>query len=188
MPEVLLTFLDGEVMAAETPLIDFTRPILEVRSLEPGSNNRELIVPMSSLKYIVFGGEVEHQEDPEEAMFKVVIHFHDHEVLRGYAGRQTLGGPLGIIYTLLDPNRDVRRRVGIPYSAVKAIFKVKTWDSRVGTEPGGYGQVARILADRERHGAAGKLGISTEKAAKPRPQPMLDRARKGQPDEGAAKT
>jgi hypothetical protein len=59
LPEILLTFLDGEVMPAEAPLIDFSQPILNVTSTQPGTNNRELIVPLTSVKYIVFGGEVE---------------------------------------------------------------------------------------------------------------------------------
>ena len=171
MPEILLTFLDGEVMAAEAPLIDFTQPVLHVTSTAPGSNNRDLIVPLSSVKYIVFGGEEEVDgADLDES--KVVIHFMDHEVLRAYAGRQTLGGPYGVIYTLVDPDRLVRRRLGVPYSSVKAIFKVKTWDSR-GQQPGHtFSQVARILSERD-------VVTRTERAGKTRArrrsQPLLDR-------------
>ncbi len=150
MPEVLLTFMDGEVISAEAPLIDFHSAILRLTSLEPGDNNRDFIAPLSSIKYMVFGGEEEEPELPlDDLMGKVVIHFTDHEVIRAYAGRDTLGGPHGIIYTVVDPERRVRRRIGVPYTSVKAIFSVKRWDSR-GRVPGKtFSRVAKILAERE---------------------------------------
>ncbi|MFN2466393.1 MAG: hypothetical protein ABR598_09045 [Candidatus Dormibacteria bacterium] len=173
MPEILITFLDGEVLPADATLIDFTQPVLTVTSNEPGGNNRELIVPLSSVKYIVFGGE-EADPEPEPETGKMVIHFADHEVLRAYAGRQTLGGQYGVIYSLVDPTRSVRRRLGVPYTAVKAIFKVKSWDSR-GQEPGHtYSQVVRILSERE-------VVARTERAGKGVPkkrrQPLLERTK-----------
>jgi hypothetical protein len=173
VPEILLTFLDGEVFPAEAPLIDFTQPVLTVTSTEPGGNNRELVVPLSSVKYIVFGGE-EHEVEPEAESGKVVIHFVDHEVLRAYAGRQTLGGPYGVIYNLVDPQRMVRRRLGVPYTAVKAIFKVKTWDSR-GAEPGHtFSQVARILSDRD---VANRVERAGRTVPRRRGRPLLDRTK-----------
>jgi hypothetical protein len=172
LPEILLTFLDGEVMPAEAPLVDFTQPILTVTSTEPGTNNSELIVPLSSVKYIVFGSELEELPAGPAEAGKVVIHFVDHEVLRAYAGRQTLGGPYGVIYNLVEPDRLVRRRLGVPYTAVKAIFKVKTWDSR-GEQPGHtFSQVARILSERDLHVREDRAGKG--KTPK-RQQPLLDR-------------
>lgn len=174
MPEILLTFLDGEVFPAEAPLVDFTQPVLTVTSTAPGGNNRELVVPLSSVKYIVFGGE-ETDPAPHLENGKVVIHFVDHEVIRAYAGRQTLGGQYGVIYNLVDPERRVRRRLGVPYTAVKAIFKVKTWDSR-GAEPGHtFSQVARILSERD---IANRLERTGPTAPRPRRQPLLDRTRR----------
>ncbi len=173
MPEILLTFLDGEVLPAAAPLIDFNQPVLTVTSTEPANNNRELIVPLSSVMYIVFGGE----EEPDEPYLdedggKVVIHFVDHEVIRAYAGRQTLGGHYGVIYSLIDPERQVRRRLGVPYTAVKAIFKVKTWDSR-GEDPGHtFSQVVRILSERDLHSREESAGRTR---ARRRRQPLLDR-------------
>jgi len=173
MPEVLLTFTDGEVIAAESDLIDFSRPVLNLVSAEPGGNNRELTVPLSSVKYIIFGGE-EELDEAEEQLGKVVIHFTDHEVMRAYAGRSTLGGPLGVIYTLVDPRRQVRRRIGVPYSSVKAIFKVRRWDSRDKAKTLTAENVAGILAQREDTARAKRAG---KPASKRRPQPLLDRTR-----------
>lgn len=176
MPEVLLTFLDGEVVPAETQLIDFHQTVLSATSKEPGGNNREFMVPLSSLKYVVFGGEVETDEDvPLEELTKVVIHFQDHEVLRAYAGRSTLGGPHGIIYTLVDPDRRVRRKIGVPYTAVKAIFKVKRWDGRGKDQGPTFARVARILAEREKQERAERVG---KVAPRPRRTPLLDRSSK----------
>ena len=132
MPEVHLTFVDGEVIRAETDLIDFGQPVVKALALDGDSNNEELTIPLSSLKYIVMSGS----EAPSEtdAMTKMVIHFTDHEVLRAYADREVLGGPYGVIYTLVEPKGKVRRRIGVPYTAVKAIFKVKDWNGKATTK------------------------------------------------------
>lgn len=176
VPELLVTFMDGEVMSAEAALIDFNSPILRLTAVEPGDNNREFISPLSSIKYLVFGGEEEEPEGSGEQLGKVVLHFTDHEVIRAYAGRDTLGGPFGVIYNLVDPQRRVRRRIGVPYSSVKAIFTVKRWDSR-GKEPGDtFARVARILAEREAEARAIKDGRTV---AKPhRRTPLLERTRR----------
>ncbi|HEV3231291.1 MAG TPA: hypothetical protein VG245_03450 [Candidatus Dormibacteraeota bacterium] len=174
MPEVLLTFLDGEVLPADAPLIDFYNPILHVTSSEPGGNNREITVPLSSVKYVVFGGEEDAGVDSEESMGKVVIHFNDHEVMRAYASRDVLGGPYGIIYSLLDTNKMVRRQIGVPYTAVKAIFKVKVWDSRQKVTGPTYAKVARILSNREEQSRAERAGRS---GGRRRPTPLLDRTK-----------
>jgi hypothetical protein len=172
MPEVLIAFMDGEVMPAEAPLIDFHSPILRLTGVEPKDNNRELIVPLSSVKYIVFGGEEDEPDGSTEELGKVVIHFTDHEVIRAYAGRDTLGGPHGIIYSLLDPARKVRRRLGVPYTSVKAIFRVQRWDSR-GREPGEtFARVARILAEREERLRAEQAGLEFDP---PHRASLLDR-------------
>jgi len=171
MPEVLLAFLDGEVMSASTELVDFLRPVLQVTSEEPGSNNPELTVPLSSLKYIVFGGEETPDQD-EEHRGKVVIHFVDGEVMRAYVGKDTLGGQYGVIYTLIDPERQMQRRVGVPYSAVKAIFKVRQWDSRRPEATEAFVKVAKILARREETARAERAGKTP---APRRRRPLLER-------------
>jgi hypothetical protein len=177
VPEVHLTFLDGEVVRADTDLIDFGQPVIRARSIEAGSNNEELTVPLSSLKYIVMGAAEGEPESDE--MGKVVIHFTDHEVLRAYAGRDTLGGPYGVIYTLIEPTGKVRRRIGVPYTAVKAIFKVKSWDGRGKTKPA----AARRAAPKK--GASRKVSaVKTppNKAAAPKkPAPKRAPARKRAP-------
>jgi hypothetical protein len=102
----------------------------------------------------------------------MVIHFSDHEVIRAYAGRQTLGGQYGVIYDLVDPVSHVRRRLGVPYSSVKAIFKVMAWDSR-GEQPGHtFSQVARILSERDVHSREDRAGKTRQRQRK---QPLLDR-------------
>ncbi|HEV3234703.1 MAG TPA: hypothetical protein VG329_09170 [Candidatus Dormibacteraeota bacterium] len=172
MPEIILTFMDGEVLTANAPLIDFHSPILRLTAVEPGDNNRDFIAPLSSVKYLIFGGEEEEPEPPDEPLGKVVIHFVDHEVIRAYAGRDTLGGHYGIIYSLVDQERRVRRRIGVPYTSVKAIFRVKRWDSRGKTPGKTFARVAKILAERERGDAA---------AAQPRRTPILERAARKRP-------
>jgi hypothetical protein len=175
LPEALLTFLDGEVLRAETPLIDFHSPVLDIVAAEPGGNNREITVPLSSLKFIIFGGEEETEPQPTDKLGKVVIHFTDHDVMRAYADRNVLGGPHGVIYSLIDPERQVRRQLGVPYSAVKAIFKVKRWDSRDRPSSLAPDSVARILAIREAAGQGRQAAV--------RQTPLYDRTRRA--DAGA---
>jgi hypothetical protein len=135
VPEVHLTFLDGEMVPVETELIDFGHPVIKAQAIQPGSNNEELTVPLSSLKYIVMSAiENEPGADAVE-LGQVVIHFSDHEVLRAYTGRETLGGPYGVIYNLMEAGGVSQRRIGVPYTAVKSIFKVKHWDGRGKASP-----------------------------------------------------
>jgi hypothetical protein len=180
VPEVLLTFMDGEVLRCEAPLIDFSTTVLDIVAVEPGGNNREIRVPLTSIKYIIFGGEEEVTDAAGEQLGKVVIHFVDHDVMRAFAGRNTLGGPLGIIYTLIDPNRHVRRQLGVPYSAVKAIFKVKQWDSRGKPQRSGD-KVAKILASRELQARADRIGTGGPVKRK---TPLLDRTAEGEAKTG----
>jgi hypothetical protein len=174
VPDVLITFHDGEVLRADAPLIDFHQPILVVSATELRANNREVTIPLSSIKFLVFGGE-EATAEPGEETSRVVIHFSDHDIMRAYAGRNVLGGPYGIIYTLWDAENMIRRQIGIPYNSVKAIFKVRRWDSRAKSEGPTYARVARILSDREDHERAERAGRPT---ARKRKTPLLDRTAK----------
>jgi hypothetical protein len=53
VPEVHLTFLDGEMVPVETKLIDLGHPVTRARVIHPRTNNEDLTVPLSRLKYIV---------------------------------------------------------------------------------------------------------------------------------------
>ncbi len=123
------------MVPVDSELIDFGQPVIKARSMQPGSNNEELTVPLSSVKYIVMAAPDGEPEADVVELGKVVIHFSDHEVLRAYTGRETLGGTYGVIYDLIEPGRHMHRRIGVPYSAVKAIFKVKDWDGRGKASP-----------------------------------------------------
>ena len=174
MPEVLLKFLDGEVMPAATDLIDFSQPVLQVQAGEPGGNNRDITIPLTSLKFILLSGETEvPPAESGEELGKVVIHFTDHEVVRAYADRFHRGGAYGIIYRLVDPERKVRREIAIPYTSVKAIFKVKRWDSR--SKEAQPTSIARILAQRQQQTVSQRSGRTAHRARK---TPLLDRSRR----------
>lgn len=67
MPKILVTFMDGKVVAAEAPLVDFRSPILRLTAIRPGDNNRDFLVPLTSVKYLVFGGEEEELEGEKRA-------------------------------------------------------------------------------------------------------------------------
>jgi hypothetical protein len=185
MPEVRLTFLDGEVVPVDTELIDFGQPVIKAFSIQKGSNNEELTVPLSSVKYIVMEpGEGEGDADAGE-LGKVVIHFTDHEVLRVYAGRDTLGGPYGVIYTLIEPGRRSRRRIGVPFTAVKAIFKVKDWEGRGKASPARRASVGSKKA-RAKKPAPDKPGAKTTAATKKAALKKPAAARKAPPKKPAA--
>jgi hypothetical protein len=110
--------------------------VLRARTID-ASNNEDLTIPLSSLKYIVMGGPEDELEVGGGDLGKVVIHFSDGEALRAYAARDTLGGPYGVIYNLIEPVRGAQRRIGVPYTAVKAIFKVREWEGRGKSKPRG---------------------------------------------------
>ncbi len=177
MPIVLISFLDGEIIRAEVDDLSFDRTLIEaeVRGADP--NNERALFPLSAIRQLLVG---QSQPAPEDvpSWDRAAFHFVDGQVLRASVAPDSQLGRFGGLWRAVEPGVPEMRTLGIPYSSLKGVFKLRQWDSRpVGARAGAethLDQVARILAERER-GAAGSAG-GVAPSTDPR-QPLISRVR-----------
>jgi len=132
VPTVTIRFTDNEVLQGSTPALDLDTPDFRV---EVGglSNNEGAWVPLAAVKKITLGSGPA-DEHASEADKMVAVRFNDGEVIRGYLNGSLRHFRYGVTMSVYSPDRSTMDSIGVPYSALKAIFQVKSWDSR----PPGY--------------------------------------------------
>jgi hypothetical protein len=178
MPQVVISFLDGEVMFADTPEITFELPAIEARVENVDANSERALIPTTAIRQIIVG-DVEPAPDAAtvESWDKAVFRFLDGQILHAYIEPQALLGRHGGIWRLVERGSDELRTLAVPYSALKAVFRVRVWDSRpageraareAGVSPH-LDTVVRVLAEREAR-ATGQL--------RPEEAPLISRMRR----------
>lgn len=158
MPQVVISFLDGEVLFAETPEVTFELPVLEARVENVDANSEQALIPTTAIRQIMVG-EVEDVPDQAtvERWDKAVFHFLDGQILHAYIEPEALLGRHGGIWRLVERGTDELRTLAIPYSSLKGVFRVRVWDSRPASERAArqagvsphLDAVVRVLAERE---------------------------------------
>ena len=131
MAAVKVRFFDDETLEGEAKELNFDEPdfLIEVDNASGLDNNEMAWVPLSAVKWIELplnGGT------PGDAPTrKVAIRFLDGEVLRGHVDGALERHRYGIILHL-HPEKagDQAKRLGIPFSAIKALFYVREFDAR----------------------------------------------------------
>ncbi len=157
MPLVLISFLDGEIVHAEVHDLSFDRPLVEaeVRGADP--NNELALFPLTAIRQLVVGQPVPAPADLA-GWDRAAFHFVDGQVLRASVAPDSVLGRFGGLWRAVEPGSPEMRILGIPYSSLKGVFKLRQWDSRpVGARSGAaahLNQVARILAERDGGGTA----------------------------------
>jgi hypothetical protein len=158
MPHVVISFLDGEVMYAETPEVTFDLPAIEAEVENVDANSERALIPTSAIRQIMIG---EDEPAPDQATVeswdKAVFHFLDGQILHAYVAPDTLLGRHGGIWRLVERNSDELRTLAVPYAALKAVFRVRVWDSRPASERAAreagvsphLDTMVRVLAERE---------------------------------------
>lgn len=130
MSQVKVRFFDDETLVGETELNldepDFLLDIYDPSGLE---NSEVAWIPLSAVKVVEFPPDGGHQAQSK----KVAIRFLDGEVLRGHLGGEVSRHRFGIsLY--LHPEKpgaqDQVQRIGVPFSAIKALFYVREFDGR----------------------------------------------------------
>ncbi len=161
MPVVLIRFLDGEILHGDVDDLSFDRALLEVDVRGADPNNERALLPLSSIRQVVIGNP---QAAPPQASGwdRAAFHFVDGQVLRAHIAPDSRLGRFGGIWQVAEPGLSEMRTVGIPYSALKGVFKLRQWDSRPlsargGGESGPSASV-RILAEREAAASPHPLG------------------------------
>lgn len=153
MGEVLINFLDGEILHAEIGELSFEHPLLEaeVRGVDP--NNERALFPLSAIRQIILGGPEPGPPASEmEEWDRAAFHFGDGQVLRASIAPDAVIGRYGGIWRICEQGSGEVRTMGIPYTALKGVFQLRQWDSRPQRERAGDSHIdhlARVLAERE---------------------------------------
>jgi hypothetical protein len=164
-------FLDGETLHGDPPDRELDAPAVLTPVRNVGTNNREAFLPLSSLKYVLFDSHAPAADLDLQRYQRVAIHFVDNEVLRGYSDRQMRPARYGVTLSLVSADKSEIKELGIPYSAIKGIFYLKTWE---GSESPMLESdwVPRILEERE-HEQWRRQWRRAERP--PRKMPLLER-------------
>jgi len=126
---VTVRFLDDEIMEGQVGTISLNQPNIELEMPE-ASNNERALVPLPSIKRITLAAGSPSAEEQARAERKVAIRFQDGEVLKGYLDGELRQASHGLTLRLMSVEKDRIETLGIPYTALKALFYLKTWDTR----------------------------------------------------------
>ena len=137
--KINVRFFDDETLAGSAGDVDFDEPdfLVEVDDHTGIENNDMAWVPLSAVKWIELPLSDTHQ--PETPTRKVAIRFLDGEVLRGHVDGALERHRYGIILHLHPEQLPVDgqpvgdgslKRLGIPFTAVKALFYLREFDGR----------------------------------------------------------
>ncbi len=131
MAKVVVRFFDDETLEGVARDLDFDEPdfLVEVDDAGGLENNETAWIPLTAVKW------VELPRDPnlasETPTRKVAIRFLDGEVLRGHLDGTLERHRYGVVLHLHGEQADSPiRKLGIPFSAVKALFFIREFDAR----------------------------------------------------------
>jgi hypothetical protein len=135
MAKVIVRFFDDETLEGAARDLDFDEPdfLVEVDDSAGLENNETAWIPMTAVKWVEMPIDTDLADTPTR---KVAIRFLDGEVLRGHLDGTLERHRYGVVLNLHAEHDDSPvRRLGIPFSAVKALFFIREFDAR-GEEAG----------------------------------------------------
>jgi Short C-terminal domain len=127
---VTIRFLDDEIMEGRVSAISLDQPNIEMVMSDQASNNERALIPLPSIKRITLKAGAPSAEEQTRADRKVAIRFQDGEVLKGYLDGELQHASHGVTMRLMTVEKDRIETLGIPYTALKALFYLKSWDTR----------------------------------------------------------
>ena len=127
---VTVRFLDDEIMEGRVGTVSLDQPNLELEMVDQASNNERALIPLPSIKRIALGSGTPTTDEQARAEKKVAIRFQDGEVLKGYLDGDLVHARYGVTMRLMAVEKDRIETLGIPYTALKALFYLKSWDTR----------------------------------------------------------
>jgi putative oligomerization/nucleic acid binding protein len=127
---VTVRFLDDEIMEGRVASVSLNQPNIELEMPDEASNNERALIPLPSIKRITLTAGEPSSAERARAARKVAIRFQDGEVLKGYLDGDLRHASHGLTLRLLSVEKDRIETMGIPYTALKALFYLKTWDTR----------------------------------------------------------
>ena len=140
MNRLTVRFLDDEVIEGTAEELNLDAPDFHL-DVAGGSNNSRAWIPLPAVKKINFeSGPADDHVQTADKM--VALRFQDGEVMRGYLNGGLERHRYGMLVTLYSTDRTTMQKVGIPYTSLKALFFLKTWDGR----PPGFQQQSTVDA------------------------------------------
>ena len=131
MIDVVLAFLDGELMHGSVSSLQLDDPFLEVELHGLDGNNRQALVPAASLRQVDQAEVGELAADVVvESLPRVAIHFQDGQVFRAHVLSPAALQRYGAVWDVVEAGTREHRTFAIPYTALKAAFYVRHWDTR----------------------------------------------------------
>jgi hypothetical protein len=127
---VTIRFLDDEIMEGRVEAISLDQPNIEMEMSDQASNNERALIPLPSIKRITLKAGAPSSEEQARAALKIAIRFQDGEVLKGYLDGELQHASHGVTMRLMTVEKDRIETLGIPYTALKALFYLKSWDTR----------------------------------------------------------
>jgi len=127
---VTVRFLDDEIMEGRVGTMSLNQPNIELVMPDEASNNERALIPLPSIKRITLEAGPPTAEEQTRAQRKVAIRFQDGEVLKGYLDGDLQHASHGLTMRLMTVEKDRIETLGIPYTALKALFYLKSWDTR----------------------------------------------------------
>lgn len=130
MATLTVRFMDNEVITGTAEAVSMDEPEFRLASIDDeGSNNSAALVALPAVKKIsLYEGPADDHVD--EARRMVALRFQDGEVVRGYLNGSLKRFKYGLEMTIYSKDRERMSTIAIPYTALKALFYLKTWDSR----------------------------------------------------------
>jgi len=127
---VIVRFLDNELVEGTAVNLDLDHPAFELRC-QPTTNNTAALIALPAVKCVTLERRSLGGRSAKARLQKVALHFQDGEVLTGLIGKPPARRNHGLLLTLVSPRRDEAETLAVPYMGLKAIFYLKTWDSRI---------------------------------------------------------
>jgi hypothetical protein len=129
VPKLTVRFVDNEVIEGTADDFDMESPDFHLQVAEGSGNNAAAWIPLPAVKKInLQSGPAD--EHAESASKMVAIRLQDGEVMRGYLNGSLEHRAYGLQLTLYSRDRKSMESLAIPYTSLKALFYLKSWDSR----------------------------------------------------------
>ena len=132
---VRVRFFDDETLEGAAQDLDLDEPdfILEIDDPSGLENSEIAWIPLSAVKMIELE-PIEREIEPHGR--KVAIRFLDGEVLRGHTAGEIHRHRYGLALHLHPEVDGPPRRLGVPFSAIKALFYIREFDGRAEEDKG----------------------------------------------------
>lgn len=129
MAKLTVRFLDNEVLEGEAEGVSLDAPDFHLAVTEGTGNNSSAWIPLPAVKKInLASGPADDNADDADKM--VAIRFQDGEIMRGYLNGSLEHHRYGLTMTLYSADKKSMDTVAIPYTSLKALFYLKSWDGR----------------------------------------------------------